>query len=370
MVIPIIFAVNNSYVKQLATVILSIIKNHKTKNPFLFYVLQTDITINNKNILDKIVKSNSKYSKIEFIDMKDVLKNFDLEKYMSRRENYTYISIETYFRFFIPELLPNIDKCIYIDADILVLQDIEELYNENILGYYAGVVQDNWQSYLTYKNDIKTAYGAYDTYYSYYRLKLQKKNNKYFNAGVLLLNLDEIRKDNIVDKLWEFAAKESPLEYQDQDVLNAVLEPKLKYINPKWNVLKDLNWLANQYQDSNVTKNLLKIYKKPAIVHYVGANKPWVNPKNELYSYLFIKEWWNHYKLTSYYETEDRLILKNILWIKRYTKWVHILTIKILGFVFIEAFYEPYILKFKIFNLLKTHIRIKKPSKYEKVETI
>ena len=61
---------------------------------------------------------------------------------------------------------------------------------------------------------------------------LNVKHTQYFNAGVLLLNLKKIRRDNIEPKLWNFAIDRSPLDFQDQDVLNAVLGNKVKLISP------------------------------------------------------------------------------------------------------------------------------------------
>lgn len=366
--IPVIFAINNTYVKQLATVLVSILKNSNSKNIYKFYVLNSDITNKNLEILTDIVKKHNKKSEINFIDMNNILKDFNLEDYMSRRENYTYISIETYFRFFIPELFPQYNKVIYLDADILVMQDLKNLFDINIKNAYAGVVQDNWQILSYNHKEHKPAGNMYKDFKEYYQKKLKKTNSKYFNAGVLLLNLDEIRKDNIVQKLWDFTANESPLEFQDQDVLNAVLEPKLKYIDNKWNVLKDLAWLITQYSCDKITKqNYKKTLKKTAIFHYVGSNKPWVIHNSD---YEYIKDWWKYYKQTPYFQYRELSILKNINYLSKAFVYKSYFTLRVLNFTILDIYQQDAKLKFKIFEKLKISIKFIVPKRYTNIESI
>ncbi len=302
--IPLIFAINDNYAKQLATAIVSIIKNSKAE--YEFNILETGLSSENKEILTKIDKN------INFIDMNKVLRNFDLEKYMSRRNDYKYISTETYYRFFIPELFLQYEKAIYLDADILVLDDLEKLWNEDISEYYAGVVEDSVLEVFLNNKDIKTQTRPIRDYETYFKQKLGKIKSEYFNAGVLLLNLDKIRKEGVVSKLWQFTQDESPLEFQDQCVLNAVFENNVKFLDYKWNTIKRLNSFAKQIGNAKKKKNLLRAYKKPSIFHYVGRSKPWeFNPSYD-YNYSFIKEWWKYYRQTPFWQKQDERTLKMI----------------------------------------------------------
>ena len=154
--IQVVFAVNNSYVKQLATVITSILNHSSENNVYQFYVLTNDIEISNQKKMHSYIKT-FKNAKLEFIDMQKIIENFDLEKLMSRREDYNYISIETYFRFFIPTIFKDCEKILYLDADILVLKDLEILFNENIEDYYCAAVNDTYVEKLLDKTSLKTA---------------------------------------------------------------------------------------------------------------------------------------------------------------------------------------------------------------------
>ena len=119
--IPIVFAINNSYIKQVATVMTSILKNSNKRNCYEFSIMHTDITSENQILLKDYV-ATFKNSTVNFVDMNNFIKDADLESLMSRREDYTYISSETYFRFYIPEIFKHYDKIIYLDADIIVMQ--------------------------------------------------------------------------------------------------------------------------------------------------------------------------------------------------------------------------------------------------------
>lgn len=131
--IPVVFSIDNEYVKQLAAVIKSILDN--SDRDFEFNVLSRFISAENKEKLRSIALN------FNFFDISAFIKNLPIEKYMYNKD-WNYISIETYFRFFIPRIFDQYDKIIYLDADILVLDDLSMLYNENIDGCYAGAVQD------------------------------------------------------------------------------------------------------------------------------------------------------------------------------------------------------------------------------------
>ena len=354
--IPIVFTINNSYVKQLSTVISSIVCNKKSDTHYDFFVLNKDIQKKNKDILLNFVDKLDYNSSLFFINIRDYTADLDLEKYMARRENYSYISVETYFRFFILKIFKQYKKIIYLDTDILVLDDLSELYDINLDGYYAGVVEDITQKYLISNKNIKPVDRKYSSYEEYYTKKLKKTTLLYFNAGVLLLNLYELNKDNIFDKLWDFTINKSPFELQDQDVLNSVLEPKVKYLDYKWNVPKDINSLINK-SSTICNLDLRDISIKPAIIHYIGSNKPWVFYLKENYSYSFIQEWWNFYMKTPFFNEKELKIL-NLIYKHRCKESYKILCITFMNFNIFSLFIVKNRLKLNFFNIIKPSLKI------------
>lgn len=304
--IPVVFSINNGYVKQLATVIMSILKNSNSK--FDFNVLHRDITCDNMKKLESMLKKYDN-AEIKFYNISDYLKNQDLESFMSRRKDYNYISIETYFRFFIPDIFKQYDKVIYLDSDIIVFTDLFNLYNIDLKDNYLGAIQDTFLELAVNNHKIKTSLHPQMSYSEYFKKHLYKQNNKYFNAGILLFNVKKMREDNITLKLFDFALKNSPLEFQDQCVLNAVLEKSTTYIDYRWNVLKDLKSYINLFPQDK--KNIFEqIYKKPYIFHYVWHNKPWLI--HDDYNYSFITKWWKYYKMTPFFNKKDSETFKII----------------------------------------------------------
>ena len=291
--IPIVFAINNSYVKQLLTTINSILYCSNPNDNYNFFVMHLDIDANNQKISRSYVNS-LKNATIEFINMSDIVCNANLEKFMSRRENYTYISPETYFRFYIPGLFKQYEKILYLDADLIVLKDVSLLYKENIDDYYCAAVKDSFMMTCIRNQKNNTSQYPNLSYLQYFITVLGMKDYNYFNAGVLLFNLDKIRKDNIEQKLWSFAKEKSPLEFQDQDILNAVLEGNVKYVDPKWNCLKGFGEL------------------NPYIYHFVGPEKPWYYDKKFKYNYNYINKWWDYYKSTPYFQKNDIQVKEKI----------------------------------------------------------
>lgn len=277
-IIPIIFVANNRFIHQVSALITSIIVNSSKTKLFYFYVLNSDITEQNQTILKNYLYQYNKFYQIKFIDMKNYTSNEILQKYLNSD---TYITPETYYRFYIVEMFSEYKKVLYLDCDMIVVDDICKLYSINIDNYYAAVVEDFAvvNSFIKNRHDLFLKF----SWNQYLEEKLHKKDKIYFNAGMLLLNLENLIKNNIEQKLFDFLEKESPLQYQDQDVLNSVFDCKVKFIDEKFNLLQS------------------RFIKEPVIVHYIGSNKPWNSYKTNKYFELY----WKYLKLTPYWDEQN-----------------------------------------------------------------
>lgn len=276
-IIPIVFVANDKFINQVSALITSIVTNSSQKNLFYFYVLNSDITDQNQTLLRNHLCKYNASCQINFIDMKSYTSNEKLQKYLNSD---TYITPETYYRFYIIEIFSQYKKILYLDCDMIVVDDIDKLYGINIDDYYAAVVEDFAvvNSFIKNRLDIFSKF-SWD---QYLKEKLQKKDKVCFNAGMLLLNLENLRKDNVEQKLFDFLERQSPLQYQDQDVLNSVFDCKVKFIDEKFNLLQS------------------RFLKEPVIVHYIGSNKPWNSYKTNDYFELY----WKYLKLTPYWSDE------------------------------------------------------------------
>ncbi len=175
------------------------------------------------------------------------------------------ISAGAYLRLLLHRVLPDIDKVLYLDVDILVRESLLPLWRtelgDHLLAAVKGPVNlaDKWE---------------WNSERPYWKL-LAGMRGGYINSGVLLLNLAQIRRQQI-DRQWEKLA-EQKLYYQDQDILNITCRDRIIYLPPKYNSLAYLS--AEDYRRM-VTEDIFtevesaQAQEQPAILHYAG-DKPW-----------------------------------------------------------------------------------------------
>lgn len=243
-------AINKSYIKYLKTLIKSI-ENSNPEKKFDIYVLHKDLTNHDiKNIQSEL--SN----KIKIISIK--ISNKEIEKYPVYEKRYP---VEIYFRLFASKYLPkNIERVLYLDTDIIVINDLTKLYNidfEN--NYYIGAT--NIRKMMHKFNE--------------FRLGI-KKDSAYINTGVLLINLKELRKIDVETKINKYIRKNKrKLMLPDQDIISALYGNKIKLIdNLKYNLGDRGLYLHNKINKNNQI-DINWVIKNTVIIHYYGKNKPW-----------------------------------------------------------------------------------------------
>lgn len=237
--INICLSTDNNYSKYAGVVIASVLINSKDEDFITFYILDGGIDEDNKQKIQSL--KNIKDCNIVFVQIREEL--FDIYKKIG---THSYISISTYYRLKLASLLPEVDKVLYLDCDIIVNSNAADLFKTNIEDYYAGAVMDTAMKSSGWVPQLE-------------------KGNIYFNAGVLLLNLKKIREDNIEEKFEDYTKKEfDNIRVGDQQIINVVCQGKIKQMDSEWNV-----------QSSNFI-NRSDYTKAPKIIHYVGRQKPWI----------------------------------------------------------------------------------------------
>ncbi len=263
----IFFASDDKFVQHLSVAIVSILKNSLPFENFNFYILDGGITDKSKNnilSLQQIKKFN-----IEFIKVDD-----NLFKECNITDECLYISKQTYYRYIIPKLKPEIKKCIYLDCDIVVNDSLNKLWNIDLKDNYVAAVIELYNG------------GLED--------KLRLGVNKYFNAGVLLINNELWVKDNISETLFENQVKlKNKIRWVDQDVLNYTFNNKVLLISPKYNLQQNAFYDTVFYADEN---DLLLSKAYPVIIHYNGYTKPW----SKKCMHKLWKKYYIYLKYTSY----------------------------------------------------------------------
>lgn len=262
--IPIFFSSDDNYVPFLAVAINSLIENASKDYNYEIIVLNSGLTSEN---IERIKKYQNEYVNIEFEDVRPKIENIIGALSLRLRD---YYSISIFYRLFIPSLFKNYSKAIYLDADIVLVDDISKLYNEDMEGYLVGGVPDE----VVNNSEVFREY-------SVKALDLEPGN--YFNSGVLLMNLDEFRKEKIEEKFLHILEKYNfDVIAPDQDYLNFLCKGKVKYVNRGWDRMPNID---EKFDDSDLH-----------LIHFNMFQKPW-NYDNVLYEEYF----WKYAKETDFY---------------------------------------------------------------------
>lgn len=271
------YSLNNGYVIPTLVAMTSLVKNAGINTFYNIYLLiSPDFTKENKEIIMTVEKKNKEHCKIFMINMGNSYINYDTN---------TRIPTASYYRLSLHNLLPNVDRILHLDGDTGVFQDLSELITLDMKGnYILGYLDSAFPNLLE---------------------KYGKKNSIILCAGVLLMDLSALRKNNYTEKFQEFLNKNiGNIDQHDQTTINVVCQEKISILPPKyglWNFQNKYDFRRhNNYQISRISYNEKEAemaYEHPSILHYVKA-KPFHRHANKYY----FKEWWKYAKETDYYD--------------------------------------------------------------------
>ena len=247
----ILIAINKGYVNQV-NVLLNSIQDTNPDEAFDVYVLH-------RNLEQKDIEKIQIGLDLEKICVHVIkIPKSEIENFPVYQKRYP---VEIYFRIFATKYLPtDLEKILYLDADTIVINELKELYETDFEGNYF-VAATHVTKFLHKFNEI--------------RLDI-KADEPYINTGVLLINLEELRKRDVEKEVVEYVAKnEKKLMLPDQDIISSIYGNKIKLIDELKYNLGDRNLIA--YNLSNPTKpiNLKWVCKNTVVIHYYGKNKPW-----------------------------------------------------------------------------------------------
>lgn len=280
--IAIAFSSNNYYSPYLAVAIQSIIENADKKYNYDIIVLDGGILKENQNkILQQV--HNLKNFSIRFFDAKYLQGSNSLSSKM-------HMSVETWYRLYLPGILKGYSKVIYLDCDLVINNSLVELFNTDIEDHLVAATRD------------LPLVGLYcdGHFVDYFNNVLKLKNPlNYLQAGVLLLNLNKFRKDFTLAELLELAASQD-WRWLDQDIMNILSNDSLYILDQKWNVEFDrANIRINQIKlcPADMYLSYMTARKNPAIIHYSGEQKPWAMPEIDMAWYF-----WKYARKSAFYE--------------------------------------------------------------------
>ena len=191
----------------------------------------------------------------------------------------------------LPTILPKeIDKVLYIDGDIICLDSLKELWETPLENFSAAAVPD------MRCNDIRVLN----------RLSFNRADD-YFNAGVMLINLDWWRKNDIQNKSIKFISENRDIcKFHDQDALNVVLHGTIQTLSIRFNLQEHFfEPFENQFIDKVYLKDMEEAKVNATLIHYTGYKKPWhkecVNPLKSIWRHFYSKTEWKNKKLVYRY---------------------------------------------------------------------
>ena len=271
---------------------------------------------------------------VTFYLMYDNLKKSDIKKISSmiesHNEHYHWIDMSGEFNdlftgnwksktLYFPLKLPSIckdERVLFLDADTFVLGDLSKFYNQPLDGYYLAAVNDyGMMSDLKTNNQLKLGENTVDI--KHYFGNIRKWNNtdmqRYFNSGMLLMNLDEMRKNN-VEKAVMDSLKSNIFAFPDQDCINYVCHDHVKIVEPKYNFMVIFKSTWSRVEEETLERLLpYKTEKeRPLIIHYLL--KPWRKPNAEL---PFSKEYNEVKAMTPYKYSLTKQEFFSFKWLQR-----------------------------------------------------
>jgi len=293
--LTLVTALDDSYVIALAAMIASLLENSSKETHIELFVVADQLTAKNKKRVESMVEN--KKMALRWVDLAPSKLQGLFVNFHSARAAYA--------RLYLDEILPkNVKKVIYLDPDLLILDDLYELWQVNFEGDHICACQS------PVIRNVSHPLGVYN-----YKDLGFSEDATYFNSGVLLVDMEKWRSDKVGSRALDYVRRSGPENrLWDQGALNAILCNKWKKLDRKWNACSRsyVNWQAAIY------KNEIEACGTPGILHFLGNLKPWkfsgfVDPKERglFFKYLSMTPW----KMSVY-----QIRLK--YWLEQFKSWL------------------------------------------------
>jgi lipopolysaccharide biosynthesis glycosyltransferase len=257
----VVYASDERGVNPLGVAIYSLVSSASETTVYKVYVLSNGITDKSISRLENIATGKNSRHRIVFINVSELATRCQLPV----KERWP---VTAWTRIFIPDLLPQ-DECLvlYCDIDTLVCRDLAELFQTSLQGKAIGAVLEHVSGQGSHFNE---------------RLGMPLDCPGYFNSGVMILDLDAFRKQNLIEKILQYAREYGDrLTCPDQDALNGALCHNVQPIHHKWNWHDGLTRLIlkrsikSAMSRGATLEDSVESALRPGILHYQGPNKPW-----------------------------------------------------------------------------------------------
>ena len=252
-VVPVFFGCDQRFTPFMGVALISLLSNISARRKYEIHILHTDINEETQAKYKAFAKPNAS---IEFNDVSE-----DINQIIDQLPIRDYYSPSTYYRFVIAASFPQYSKALYIDCDTAIVTDVAKLYDIPIGNSFIAAVPE------AVMNSMEPA-GQYS------EKVLGINRRRYFNAGMMVINSEQWRKNDVLGQFINLVSFYNFVVAQDQDYLNVICKNKVHFLPRKWNMEAIRNWGVPQ--------------KETSIIHYAFAAKPW-HDINCIYGQYFWK---------------------------------------------------------------------------------
>lgn len=263
MTTPLVIAFTPNYLVPAAVTLRSIVDATESADDRyeVICLVSEEIPQRQKEELERLVDGRMSFT---YLPLKGALDGYYVDPRYSEAASY---------RLLLPELLPELEKVLYIDCDVVVRQDLAKLFRDTELG--DNLLAAVYEAPIEKQSERWSALGC--------------DPNRYFNSGFLILNLAQMRAEGTSAKLLE-ALKADYLEFPDQDALNVVCRGRVLPLSPVCNSIR--TFFIPRYRKEFEAQYSAELWDKvqcEGSVHYTGG-KPW-----NLFTVQF-GQWWKVYR--------------------------------------------------------------------------
>lgn len=264
--IPIVFATDENYIFYTVVAISSLAKSAAEETRYEIYILVGEGFPEN-TLLNE---ADRRYANVEIHIVR-----VNAALFQNVIINNGHVTKATFYRLALCDLI-DVEKCIYLDSDIIVTDDLKELFQTDLTGYYIAGCRDIWIDTLSDKA----------------RENRRKRTGipsmqEYVNAGVIVMNLQKMKEDGLERKFMQCLKTDYPFE--DQDILNVCCYGKICHLSARWNMFTFFRGKLKEMRNMGISeKNLCEFKEGRGIIHYAT---PFIRPWEHLHCWMN-QEWW------------------------------------------------------------------------------
>ena len=257
--VAVAFATDEGYAEQTGVAMTSLLMNCDPNTYCHIHILDAGLSAESKRHFKELRQIRD--CDIFFWNTAELVAKHDFESYV-QKGSLPWCTAASFYRLLLPSLLPEVDRVLYLDGDIIVRKDLAALFQTALDGNYVGMASDVFARANLIPHD------------SYFRDHLGV-DGEYFNAGVTLFDLAGMRRDGIEKVLLDYLVAHGPFKFIDQDLLNAALRGKIRRLDQTWNMMQSCwNFDAAELPPRE-TNDIADRRVDPSIVHFAGEAKPW-----------------------------------------------------------------------------------------------